>query len=32
MSLRLHNTLSGELGANVPVVPDNSALIYRGGC
>ncbi len=25
-------TLSGELGANVPVVPDNSALIYRGGC
>jgi hypothetical protein len=26
------NTLSGELGANVPVVPDNSALIYRGGC
>lgn len=26
------STLSGELGANVPVVPDNSALIYRGGC
>jgi hypothetical protein len=26
------NTLSGELGANVPAVPDNSALIYRGGC
>jgi hypothetical protein len=26
------NTLSGELGANVPVVPDNSALLYRGGC
>jgi len=26
------NTLSGELGANAPVAPDNSALIYRGGC
>jgi hypothetical protein len=26
------STLSGELGANVPVVPDNSALLYRGGC
>ena len=26
------NTLSGELGANVPVAPDNSALLYRGGC
>jgi hypothetical protein len=25
-------TLSGELGANVPVSPDNSALLYRGGC
>jgi hypothetical protein len=26
------NTLSGELGANTPVAPDNSALLYRGGC
>ena len=26
------NTLSGQLGANVPVAPDNSALLYRGGC
>jgi hypothetical protein len=26
------NTLSGQLGANVPVTPDNSALLYRGGC
>lgn len=26
------NTLSGELGANVPVIPDNSALLFRGGC
>ena len=26
------NTLSGELGANVPAGPDNSALLYRGGC
>jgi hypothetical protein len=26
------NTLAGELGANVPAVPDNSALLYRGGC
>ena len=26
------NTLSGELGANAPVSPDNSALIFRGGC
>jgi hypothetical protein len=25
-------TLSGELGANTPVAPDNSALLYRGGC
>jgi hypothetical protein len=25
-------TLSGELGANAPVAPDNSALLYRGGC
>jgi hypothetical protein len=25
------NTLSGELGAGTPV-PDNSALLYRGGC
>jgi hypothetical protein len=26
------STLSGELGANAPVGPDNSALLYRGGC
>ncbi|HEV8603245.1 MAG TPA: hypothetical protein VGQ68_07590 [Gaiellaceae bacterium] len=26
------STLSGELGSNAPVAPDNSALIYRGGC
>src|SRR5439155_19631797 len=26
------DTLSGELGANAPIAPDNSALIYRGGC
>jgi hypothetical protein len=26
------NTLSGEIGANTPVAPDNSALLYRGGC
>jgi hypothetical protein len=26
------DTISGELGANAPVSPDNSALIYRGGC
>ena len=26
------NELSGELGADAPVSPDNSALIYRGGC
>jgi hypothetical protein len=25
-------TLSGELGANGPVSPENSALLYRGGC
>ena len=25
-------TLTGELGANTPVAPDNSALLYRGGC
>jgi hypothetical protein len=25
-------TLAGELGANAPVSPDNSALLYRGGC
>lgn len=24
--------MTGELGANAPVSPDNSALIYRGGC
>jgi hypothetical protein len=26
------STLAGELGANAPVSPDNSALIFRGGC
>jgi hypothetical protein len=26
------NELSGELGADAPISPDNSALIYRGGC
>jgi hypothetical protein len=26
------NTLNGELGANAPVAPDNSALLYNGGC
>jgi len=26
------NTLSGELGSIAPVAPDNSALLYRGGC
>jgi hypothetical protein len=26
------NTLSGELGSDTPVAPDNSALLYRGGC
>jgi hypothetical protein len=26
------NSLTGELGANAPVAPDNSALLYRGGC
>jgi hypothetical protein len=25
-------TITGELGANAPVAPDNSALIFRGGC
>jgi len=24
--------LSGELGADAPIAPDNSALVYRGGC
>jgi hypothetical protein len=24
--------VTGELGANSPVAPDNSALLYRGGC
>jgi hypothetical protein len=24
--------VSGNLGANAPVAPDNSALLYRGGC
>jgi hypothetical protein len=26
------STLSGQLGSNVPAAPDNSALLYRGGC
>jgi hypothetical protein len=26
------STMTGELGANTPVAPDNSALIFRGGC
>jgi hypothetical protein len=26
------STLSGELGADAPVAPDNSALLYRAGC
>jgi hypothetical protein len=26
------DTLSGQLGAVVPVAPDNAALLYRGGC
>jgi hypothetical protein len=26
------NTLSGELGANAPIAPDNSALLFRGNC
>jgi hypothetical protein len=26
------STMAGALGANAPVSPDNSALIYRGGC
>lgn len=26
------NSLSGELGANAPVAPDNSALLFRSGC
>jgi len=25
-------TLEGALGANAPVAPDNSALLFRGGC
>lgn len=25
-------TLAGEIGAIAPVAPDNSALLYRGGC
>jgi hypothetical protein len=28
----INTTVSGELGANAPVAPDNSALLYRGGC
>jgi len=26
------DTITGELGANAPVAPDNSALLFRGGC
>src|SRR5687767_2345392 len=26
------STLSGELGADAPVAPDNSAILYRGNC
>lgn len=26
------STLSGELGADSPVAPDNSAILYRGNC
>ncbi|HEY3051399.1 MAG TPA: hypothetical protein VGJ40_06695 [Gaiellaceae bacterium] len=26
------NTVTGELGANAPVAPDNSGLLFRGGC
>jgi hypothetical protein len=26
------NTIAGELGANAPVAPDNSALIFKGRC
>jgi hypothetical protein len=26
------NTLTGGLGSNAPVAPDNSALLFRGGC
>jgi hypothetical protein len=26
------SAITGELGANAPVAPDNSALLYRGGC
>ena len=25
-------TITGELGSNAPVAPDNSALIFKGGC
>jgi len=31
-ALIVGGTMAGELGANAPVAPDNSALIYRGGC
>ena len=24
--------MAGDLGANAPVAPDNSALIFSGGC
>ena len=26
------SAVTGELGANAPVAPDNSALLFRGGC
>ena len=26
------DTLTGELGANAPVAPDNSAILFRGNC
>ncbi|TMK79311.1 MAG: hypothetical protein E6G45_03725 [Actinobacteria bacterium] len=26
------DAITGELGSNAPVAPDNSALLYRGGC
>ena len=26
------NSIAGEIGSDAPVAPDNSALIYLGGC
>ena len=26
------DTISGELGADAPIAPDNSAIVFRGGC